>query len=47
MLNKTTINGILNDLYDSKYLGFSTSAPTGYDAGQITNFPEPASSTGY
>ena len=47
MLNKTTINGILNDLYDGKYLGFSTSAPTGYDAGQITSFPEPASSTGY
>lgn len=47
MLNKTTINGILNDLYHGKYLGFSTSAPTGYDAGEITNFPEPASSTGY
>lgn len=47
MLNKTTINGILNDLYDGKYLGFSTTAPTGYDAGQITSFPEPASSTGY
>ena len=47
MLHKTTINGILNDLYDGKYLGFSTAAPTGYDAGEITNFPEPASSTGY
>lgn len=47
MLNKTTINGILNDLYDGKYLGFSTATPAGYDAGQITSFPEPASSTGY
>lgn len=47
MLNKTTINGILNDLYDGKYLGFSTAAPGGYDAGKITSFPEPASSTGY
>lgn len=47
MLNKTTINGILDDLYDGTYLGFSTAAPTGYDAGQVTSFPEPASSTGY
>ncbi len=47
MLNKTTINGILDDLYDGKYLGFSTATPTGYDAGQITAFAEPASGTGY
>lgn len=47
MLNKTTINGILDNLYDKAYLGFSTATPTGYDDGDITEFPEPPASTGY
>lgn len=53
MLETPRANGILNELLRSPegegsyYLGFSSTEPTLGEDGRITNFTEPAASTGY
>lgn len=53
MISTAKANSILNDLFRSegnakRYLGFSTTTPElDKDTGVITNFKEPAESTGY
>lgn len=52
MISTAKANSILDDLFRSegtakRYLGFSTTTPSLGENGQISNFTEPAASTGY
>ena len=52
MISTAKANSILDDLFRSegtakRYLGFSTTTPQLSGSGVITNFTEPAASTGY
>ena len=52
MISAAKADSILNDIFRSegnakRYLGFSTTTPQLNDSGVITNFMEPAESTGY
>ena len=52
MISTAKANSILDDLFRSKdnvmrYLGFSSTTPSLGTNGQISNFTEPAASTGY
>lgn len=52
MISTAKANSILDDLFRSegkaiRYLGFSSTTPQLNDSGVITNFTEPAASTGY
>lgn len=52
MISEAKANSILNDLFRSednvmRYLGFSSTTPQLSGSGVITNFTEPAASTGY